>query len=81
MAVGKKKTRIIFTLPRSQAEWLEHVANKLEISKSKLIRWLIEKNVNNLKQWEGEHEYDALVKIIKTPWIKTFEDVDDDDIL
>lgn len=77
MAVANNKTRIIFTLPKKQAQWLEDVAKKTRISKSKLIRWLIEKNVNNVQQWATEEEYETLMKILKTPWIKTPEDYED----
>lgn len=69
MAIQNNKTRIIFTLPKQQADWLEKTSKKLKISKSKLIRWLIEKNVKNLQQWTNPDEFEALVKIVKTPWI------------
>lgn len=69
MAVKKGKTRIIFTLPIRQAEWLKNCADEMEISISKLIRWLIEKNIKNIQQWSTQEELETLIKIAKTKWI------------
>lgn len=78
MAVAKNKTRIIFTLPKKQAEWIEKVAKQTGISKSKMLRWLIEKNVENLYSWMLEKEWNRFVAAaIKTPWIKKPEDYED----
>ena len=71
------KTRIIFSLPKSQAEWLERTSKELRISKSKLIRWLIEKNVKNIQQWTTPEELQTLIKIARTPWIQLPEEWED----
>lgn len=80
MAIRKGKTRIIFTLSVKQAKWLENASKEIGISKSRLIRWLIEKNVRNIQQWTTEQELDALIKIARTPWIKDdlLDDEDDE---
>ena len=76
MAVAKNKTRVIFTCPIKQAKWLEETAKECGISTSKLIRWLIEKNIKNIQQWSTQEELDTLIKIARTPWIKN-EDWED----
>lgn len=77
--IQKGKTRIIFTCSKRQANWLENASKEIGISKSKLIRWLIEKNVQNIQQWATEQELEALIKIARTPWIKTLTDPEFDD--
>lgn len=76
--IKRGKTRIIFTLPNNQAEWLENCAKEIGISKSKLIRWLIDKNIKNIQQWATPEEIEALIKIARTPWIKHPDPWEDD---
>lgn len=75
--IKKGKTRIIFTLPQSQANWLEMTAKEIGISKSRLIRWLIDKNVRNIQQWTTPEEQEALIKIVRTKWIAEPDEDDD----
>ena len=49
MAINKKlNKRLDITLPKSQAEWLETNAEKLEISKSKFISWILAKRIKQI---------------------------------
>ena len=49
MAINKKlNKRLDITLPKSQAEWLETNAKKLEISKSKFISWILAKRIKQI---------------------------------
>lgn len=77
MATAKNKTRIIFTLSKRQANWLKERAEEIGITKSKLIRWLIEKNIENIQQWSTPEEMEALIRIARTKWIKN--DWDDEE--
>lgn len=70
MAVAKNKTRIIFTCTKNQAKWLQEVAEETGITVSKLIRWLIEKNIQNIQQWATPQELETLTRILRTKWIK-----------
>lgn len=77
MAVAKNKTRIIFTCSIKQKNWLENTAKECGITTSKLIRWLIEKNIQNIQNWTTQEQLETLMKIAKTPWIIDREDDED----
>lgn len=70
MAVKKGNTRIIITVSEKQADWLRKTASKTNMSVSKLIKWLMDKNIARLASWMTDEEFKTLRKIAKTPWIK-----------
>lgn len=72
--VKKDNTRVIITLSKKQAEWLKKTAKKTNMSVSKLIKWLMDKNIARLASWLTEEEFKTLRKIAKTPWIKLDEE-------
>lgn len=73
--IKKNNTRVIITLTKKQADWLKKTAKKLDMSVSKLIKWLIDKNITKIinETIKGQ-ELEELIKIAKTPWIRFNED-------
>lgn len=76
MAVKDTNTRMIITISKKQNEWLEKTAKKLKISKSKLIKWLMDKNIARIATFMTEEDMKKLIIIAKTPWIN----LDDNEI-
>ena len=73
--IKKSNTRVIITLSKKQAEWLKKTSKKLNMSVSKLIKWLIDKNITRiLNETIKGQELEELIKIAKTPWIRFNED-------
>ena len=57
-------------MSKEQADWLEKTAKKMHMSKSKLCKWLMDKNIAKLGSFLTEQEWKELVKIARTPWIR-----------
>ena len=74
--IRPENERITITLSRKQIRWIEKTAKDLGMTKSKLIKWLLDKNISKIlnAMYEAE-EIDKIRKIAKTPWIK-FDDED-----
>lgn len=75
MPVRNDKTRIIFTLSKKQNEWLESMSKKLKMSKSRLIRLMLSKNIANFLALMPKDQLDNIIKIAHTPWL---DDEDED---
>lgn len=79
--VGKDKHRINITFTKAQVEWLTQLSKKTGASISKLVRFLINKDLTKLvdlvvlKKVPNEDLLE-LVRIAKTPWL----DDDDEDL-
>lgn len=69
MAVKNTNTRVIITLSKKQNEWLEKTGKRLKLSKSKLIKWLMDKNITRISTFLTEEDMKKLIIIAKTPWI------------
>lgn len=74
--VKKDNTRIIITFSKAQANWLKTGAKKLNISVSKFVKWLIDKNISRILSNMNEKDYKEIIKIAKMPWI-TFQPGDE----
>ena len=72
--IKKENTRVIITLSKKQADWLKKTAKKTNMSVSKLIKWLMDKNIAKLASWLTEEEFKTLRKIAQTPWIRFDEE-------
>lgn len=70
MAVKEGNIRISITFTEKQWEWLKTTAKKLKMTPSKLIRFLISKNLGSILNYIDEKERQYLYEIAKTPWIK-----------
>ena len=67
--IKNDNVRLQITFSKKQAQWLEKTSKKLGIEKSKLVRWLISKNIGNLLSTFETKDLQDLIKIAKTPWI------------
>lgn len=72
--VGKDKTRITISLTKSQHQWLDKLSNKTGASISRLIRFLIDKDLTKLVDLlvlKGVKADDLLelMRVAKTPWL------------
>lgn len=72
--VSKNNKRVWITLSKRQANWLETNAKKLNISVSKLIKFLIDKNAAKMIEilrlkGISIKDLEELIRIAKTPWI------------
>ena len=77
MAINNTKTRIIITIPKSQAEWIDKMAKKAQVSRSKYISWFMARKADELYTFmsfdeakPSQEDLDEIIKIIKTPWLK-----------
>lgn len=67
--------RRIITLSKKQDKWLSTTAKKLNMSYSKFIKFLIDKNISHLIAKLPKKELDQIIKIAKTPWLD-FNEID-----
>lgn len=75
MAVKKTNTRVIITCSKEQAEWLNKTSKKLKMSRSRFIKYLMDKNIAHLVNHLTTTDQELLFKIAKTKWL----DLDDDE--
>lgn len=64
------------TFTKKQWEWIVKTSKELKMTPSKLIRFLISKNLGSLLNYIPEEEIQYLIKIAKTPWIND-EDINE----
>ena len=76
--VKKDNERLMITLSKKQVDWLRKSAKKLGMTTSKFVKWLIDKNLARFANELTSEELDRLIKIIRTPWIKFYDENDDD---
>lgn len=69
MAVKKGNTRIQVTMSKAQAEWIRTNAKRLDMSPSRFIKFLIDKNIGKFMSVLPQDKLDELVRIAKTPWL------------
>ena len=70
--------RITLTLTRKQVAWLKKQAEELEMTPSRLVKWLMANSLAKLCRQVREDDWQRLCKIARTPWVD-FDDDDDDD--
>ena len=80
MAINKKlNKRLDITLPKSQAKWLENNADKLEISKSKFISWILAKRIKQIiEELRIYEEPDTITR--RNEIDKQIDDISDEEI-
>ena len=72
--VKNKNERLTITLTKTQVKWLKTTAKRLDITVSKLIKWLIDKNIAKFASYMPREQLEMLIEIAKTPWLVDFED-------
>lgn len=73
--IGKDSKRLYLTFSKRQADWLIDNAKRLNMTTSKFVKWLIDKNIGHLINQLTDKELKELIRIAKTKWL----DFDDDD--
>lgn len=83
MAINKKwNKRIDITLPKTQYEWIEKQAKKLEVSKSKFISWILARRIKAIAEnlaIYGEQDHNFRTTMIENDIAYT-EEVTDEEI-
>lgn len=67
--INENNKTIKITLSKKQISWLEKTAKKLKITKSSLIKFLIDKNIGRLISVMTNEELAWLKKIARTDWL------------
>lgn len=76
MAVKKTNTRIQVTLSIKQAQWIRKNAKKLDMTPSRFIKFLMDKNIAKFMSVLPTEQLDELIRIAKTPWLDLDDDTD-----
>ena len=72
--IKKENKRLTITLSKKQVDWLEGSAKKLNMTTSRFVKFLIDKNISHLISRLPSQDLEYLIKIAKTKWL----DFDDD---
>lgn len=67
--VKNTNTRILITVSKAQDEWLKKTSKKLHISISKLVKYLISRNIDAICNRLTDQDIDYLVKIAHYDWL------------
>lgn len=73
--ISKDSERLQLTFSKKQAKWLKDQAKRLNMTTSKFVKWLIDKNIGHLVNRLPQEDLDYLIKIAKVDWL----DFKDDD--
>jgi len=68
--INPNNETIKITLSKKQINWLNEVCEKLQITKSKFIKFVLSKNLGNLLSRYSEEDIQWMIKIAKTPWLE-----------
>lgn len=74
--VKEKNERITITLTKKQVAWIREQAKRMDITPSKFIKWLMDKNIGHLINRLPERDLDELIRIAKVKWIDLDDDID-----
>lgn len=77
--IKKSNTRVIITLSKKQLEWIDETRKQLEMTRSKLIKWLMNKNLSHIISALPSQQIEYIYKIAKTNWVN-LEDEEGDEI-
>ena len=77
MAVKNTNERLYVTFSKAQAKWIRENAKKLDMTTSKFIKFLIDKNIGKFMSLLPREKLDEIIRIAHTPWL----DFDDDNDL
>lgn len=67
--INQNNATIKITLSKKQVAWLTETSIKLGISKSKLIKYLIDKNIKRMNESFTPEQMEWMIKIAKTKWL------------
>ncbi len=67
--------RISLTLTKKQVDWIRTQAKRLDMSPSRFIKWMLDRNLSKLINRLPEEDLQRLIKLAKVKWL----DFDDED--
>lgn len=67
--VKKTNERIIITLTKKQVAFIRENAKRLDITPSRFIKWLLDKNISALVSRLPERDLQALIELAKVKWV------------
>ena len=68
--------RIIITLTKKQVSFIRTNAERLGITPSRFVKWLIDKNVARVINRLPEEDLQNLIKLAKVKWVDFDDDFD-----
>lgn len=74
--VKKTNERIILTLTKKQVAFIRQNAKRLDITPSRFVKWLIDKNISRILNRIPEQELEEIIKIAQTKWVDFMEGED-----
>lgn len=74
--VKKNNERIIITLTKKQVAFIRQNAKRLDITPSRFVKWLIDKNVSHILNRLPEQDLEELIRIAKVNWVDFMEGED-----
>lgn len=75
--VKDKNERITITLTKKQVSWIRTQASKMDITPSRFIKWLLDKNIAKFINRLPERDLQELIRLAKVQWVDFDEDIDD----
>ena len=80
--IRKDNERLTITLTKKQVQWLRKNAKRLNMPVSKFIKWMLDKNLAIImRQNYDNQELRQIQRIASTPWIITFNEYEEPQIL
>lgn len=79
MAVKKGNERIWITLTAKQVAFIRENAKRLDMTPSRFVKWLLDKNIGHLINRLPERDLETLIQIAKTKWVDFYEDDEEPD--
>lgn len=61
-------------MSEKQADWLKKTAKRCNTTVSKLIKWLMDKNIARIQTFMNDEDWKRLQKIVHTPWLNLEDD-------
>lgn len=74
--VKAKNERITITLTKNQISWIREQAKKMDITPSRFIKWLLDKNIAKFINRLPERDLQELIRLAKIRWV----DFDDEEL-
>lgn len=74
MAVKSTNERIWITLSKKQVEFIRENAKRLDMTPSRFVKWLLDKNIAHIINRLPERDIEELIKIARVKWVDFDED-------
>lgn len=67
--VKDSNERIILTLTKKQVSFIRENAKRLNITPSRFVKWLLDKNISHILNRLPEKELEEIIRIAKVRWV------------